>query len=167
MSPLDAWRHELRALIPRGFLRRDQGDSLFVSDYPRHSSEAETTQALKQAGYTVRIKKQMASVDGSLQKYQALPASLPLEAPRMTDENLMLYALADRLLRYGGEVTEENLPLLRLTLKAIDGGDVSWLAQRLPPACAEAQRKHIGLPKAAGTLIFQALKEWERRDSPC
>ena len=167
MSPLDAWRRELRVLIPRGFLRRDQGDSLFVSDYPRHISEAETTQALKQAGYSVRVENKLAAADGSLHKYRALAAALSLEVPRMTDENLALYALADRLLRYGGEVAEENLPLLRLTLKAIDGGDLSGLAQRLPPACAEAQRKHISLPQAAGMLIFQALCEWERSDSPC
>lgn len=166
MSPLDTWRRELRALIPRGFLRRDQGDGLFVSDYPRHINEADTTQAVMLAGYTVRVENQLASVDGSLHKYQAL-AALPPETLRRTDENLALYALADRLLRFGGDATEENLALLRLTMKAIDSGDLPGLAQRLPPACAEAQRKHISLPKAAGLLIFQALKEWERSDSPC
>ncbi len=167
MSPLDAWRQELRALIPRGFLRRDQGEGLLVSDYPRLGGAKETTVTLVRAGFTVRQENGLAYVDGSLQKYQALAASLTPEAPRMTDENLFLYALGGRLLRYGGEVTAENLPLIRLPLKAIDGDDLPGLARLLPPACAEAQRKRIGLPKAAGLLIFQALWDEERSDSPC
>ena len=35
MSVLDPWRQALRLRIPRGFLRRDPGDMLFISDYPR------------------------------------------------------------------------------------------------------------------------------------
>ena len=167
MSPLSAWRRELRALIPQGFLRRDQGDGLLVSDYPRRGGTEEITAALAAAGFTVRLENGLAYVDGSLQKYRALAATLTLEAPRMTDKNLFLYALGGRLLRYGGEVTEENLPLLRLTLKTMDGGDINALLRLLSPACAEAQRKQISLPKAAGLLIFQALWEWERSDSPC
>lgn len=167
MNPLTFWREELRHLIPRGFLRRDQGDGLLISDYPRRGGAEEITAALAAADFTVRLENGLAYVDGSLQKYRALAAALTLEAPRMTDENLFLYALGNRLLRYGGEVTEENLPLLRLTLKTMDGGDINALTRLLSPACAEAQRKQIGLPKAAGLLIFQALWEWERSDSPC
>lgn len=167
MSPLDTWRRELRALIPRGFVRRDQEGGLLISDYPRHGLASETTQSLLLAGYIVRVENQLAFIDGCLQKYQALAAVLPDAKPCPTDETLMLYALGHRLTRYGGEVTEENLPLLRMTLKAIDADDLNALPRLLSPACAEAQRKHIGLPKAAGLLIFQALREWERRDSPC
>lgn len=157
MNPLDAWRGELRRLIPRGFVRRDQGDELLVSDYPRWDRAEEITAALVRAGFTVRPENELAYLDGSLRKYRALTAALVLETPRMTDENLFLYALGDRLLRYGGEVTEENLPLVRLTLKAVDGGDPNALARLLSPACAEAQRKHIGLPKAAGMMIMMVL----------
>ena len=165
MSPLDAWRRELRALIPRGFLRRDQGRGLLVSDYPRHGGETETTKALMRAGYTVRMENRMAFVDGSLPKYQALAAALSDKKPCPTDENLILYALGGLLLRSSGRVTEENLPLVRLTLKYLDSNDLTRLARELSPACAEAQRKHIGLPKAAGLLILYALRE--RSDSPC
>lgn len=165
MSPLDAWRRELRVLIPRGFLRRDQGNGLLVSDYPRHGGETETTKALMRAGYTVRIENRLASVDGSLPKYQALAAALSDKKPCLTDEKLMLYALGGLLLRSGGEVTEENLPLVRMTLKYLDSNDLNLLARHLSPACADAQRKHIRLPKAAGQLILDAL--WERSDSPC
>ena len=38
MNPLTFWREELRHLIPRGFVRRDQGDGLLISDYPPRKS---------------------------------------------------------------------------------------------------------------------------------
>ncbi len=167
MNPLAVWRKELRGLIPRGFLRRGQGDGLLVSDYPRHGGVVETTKALLSAGYTVRVENQLAFIDGCLPKYQALAAALSDEKPCPTEGNLMLYALGSLLLRYGSDITEDNLPLLRLTLKSIDSEDLAGLARMLSSACAEAQRKHIGLPKAAGLLIFQALREWERSDSLC
>lgn len=157
MTPLLPWREELRRLIPRGFLRRDQGNALFVSDYPRFGAEA--AQTLNEAGYTARIENRLAFIDAGLEKYRALAEAVPLERPAPTDDTLFLYSLADRLLRFGGEITEENLPLLRMTLKALDCGDLAALARTLPPACAEAQRKHIPLPAAAGRFMMGAFKE--------
>ncbi|MBR3106754.1 MAG: hypothetical protein IKH30_06150 [Clostridia bacterium] len=167
MSPLTPWREELRRLIPRGFLRRDQGDGLFVSDYPRFGGEEEITHALEEAGYAVRLTKGLSFIEGSLRKNQALAAAFPLERPTPTDGSMLLFSLADRLLRFGGEITEENLPLVRLTVKTLDSGDLNALTRTLPPACAEAQRKHISLPAAAGRFIMGALKELERSVSPC
>ena len=169
MSPLDAWREELRRLIPRGFLRRDQGSALFVSDSPRFGGADETARALKAAGYTVQLKNGLMYLDAGLEKYRALAAAVALERPAPTDGSLFLYSLADRLLRFGGEITEENLPLARLTLKALDADDLPGLDRLLPPAVAEAQRKHILPPKAAGQLILSALNqtELERSVSPC
>ena len=108
-SPLNAWREELRRLIPRGFLRRDQGDGLFVSDYPRHGEEAPVSDALRQAGYTVGLRGSLAHVDGGLEKYCALTEGLPeMEAP-LSEEFFWLCSLANHLQKTGAEITADNL----------------------------------------------------------
>ena len=159
MNPLTFWREELRRLIPRGFVRRDQGDGLLISDYPRWGEAEKVTAALLRAGYTARLDKGLAYLDGTPEKYRALAMDLSDACPVPTDETLMLYSLAQRLMRTGGDITEENLSLMRLTVKCLDGGDWPALNRLLPPACAEAQRKHIPLPKAGGQMIMQALSE--------
>ena len=154
MSPLDAWRRELRGLIPRGFLRRDQGDGLFVSDYPRHCAEADVTAALIRAGYTAEIRDGLAHLDASLDKYCALASTLSDGPMGSCEPYFWLYSLAAHLQKTGGPPTVDNLPLLRLTLKKLDENDLPGLQRLLPPAVAEAQRKHIPLPKAAGQMIL-------------
>ena len=159
-SPLNAWREELRRLIPRGFLRRDQGDGLFVSDYPRHGEEAPVSDALRQAGYTVGLRGSLAHVDGGLEKYCALTEGLPeMEAP-LSEEFFWLCSLANHLQKTGAEITADNLPLLRLTLKKLDEGDLPGLQRLLPPAVAEAQRKHVSPPKAAGKLVLYDIESF-------
>ncbi|MBR5109846.1 MAG: hypothetical protein IK099_06590 [Clostridia bacterium] len=167
MSPLSPWREELRRLIPRGFLRRDQGDWLFVSDYPRFGGEEETTRSLEAAGYAVQLESGLAHLDAGPEKYRALSASLA-DAPVLPQEGF-LYSLGARLQRNGGETALDSLYLMRMTLKALDAGDLKALERLLPPAVAEAQRKHIPLPKAAGRMILSALNEAEmkRRGSTC
>ncbi len=157
MSPIKEWREELRRLIPRGFVRRDQGGGLLVSDYPRWGEAEKVTASLLRAGYTVRLDKGLAYLDGGLEKYRALAMNLPEARPAPTDETLTLYSLGQRLTRMGGDITEENLPLMRLTVKYLDSGDLPGLQRLLPPACAEAQRKHIPLPIGAGQLILSEL----------
>ncbi len=158
MSALVAWREELRRLIPRGFLRRDQGDGLFASDYPRHGEETPVSDALRRAGYTVDLRGSLAHVDGSVDKYRALAGSLRDAEPPPTEESFWLRSLALHLQRTGAEPCPENLYLIRLTLKALDAGDLPGLERLLPPAVAEAQQKHIPLPKAAGQLIIYAIE---------
>ena len=63
MSALDPWRQELRGMIPRGFLRRDQGDGLFVSDYPRHGEEEAVSGFLQDQGFSVSIRDFLAYID--------------------------------------------------------------------------------------------------------
>ena len=67
MTLLNAWRQEASALIPRGFLRRDQkGDSLWLSDYPRREGADAVTQALRQWGFKVALPGDgLAHLDGS------------------------------------------------------------------------------------------------------
>ena len=158
MSVLDAWREEIRRLIPRGFLRRDQGDGLLVSDYPRHGEEAPVSNALREAGFTVEIRDGLAYVDGSLEKYRALAVSLRDTEMSLTEESFWLHSLALHLQRTGAEPCADNLYLIRLTLKALDADDLPGLERLLPPAVAEAQRKHIPPPKAAGQLILYAIE---------
>ncbi len=153
-SPLNAWREELRRLIPRGFLRRDQGDGLFVSDYPRHGEEAPVSEALRRAGYTVEIRDGLAHVDAGLDQYRALADGLPEAEAPLSEECFWLCSLANHLQKTGAEITADNLPLLRLTLKKLDEGDLPGLQRLLPPAVAEAQRKHVSPPKAAGQLVL-------------
>ena len=157
-SPLDTWRQELRSLIPRGFLRRDQGNCLFVSDYPRLGNEA--AHGLRDAGYIVEIHGGLAYIDGSPDKYCALAAALPDVRIRPDEAYFWLYSLAAHLQKSGADLTADNLPLVRLTLKKLDEGDLAGLQRLLPSAAAECQRKHILLPKAAGQLI---LGVFERR----
>ena len=112
MSALDLWRSELRALIPRGFLRRDQGEGLFLSDFPRRGVYA--FPALKAAGFDAVEIRGLARIDGSLDKYRELEAALPAFTPAPRDDTLYLFSLARRLTRFGGDITAENLPLMRI-----------------------------------------------------
>lgn len=167
MTPLAGWRQELKGLIPRGFLRRDQGPGLFISDFPRQGEAGPVAKALAAAGYTVKEEKGLALIDGEMEKYRALAAGLPSFHPTPADRTLFLCSLGNRLLRFGGDLTEENLPLLRLTLKTLDAGGLDALERLLPPACALAQRRHVPLPRAAGLALLGALNEMERKESPC
>ena len=144
----------MRRLIPRGFLRRDQGDGLFVSDYPRHGGGAPVSDALREAGFTVEIRDGLAYVDGALKKYLDLAGGLRDTEVPLTEECFWLRSLALHLQKTGADPCPDNLYLIRLTLKALDTGDLPGLERLLPPAVAEAQRKHIPLPKAAGRLIL-------------
>ena len=165
MSALDLWRSELRALIPRGFLRRDQGEGLFLSDFPRRGVDA--FPALKAAGFeTVEIRG-LARIDGSLDKYRELEAALPAFTPAPRDDTLYLFSLARRLTRFGGDITAETLPLVRMTLLCLDEKDDSFLLRRLPGDMALAQRQRLVLPRMAGQLILNFLYDQERREPSC
>lgn len=157
MSALSAWRGLIRAAAPRGFLRRDQGDGLFVSDYPRFPEAAATTARLLRAGFSVSLRGTLARIDASLPLYRSLPAAPP-PPPPLRDDSLAVYCLGLRFLRCGGAVQSPCLPLLRLTLKCLDNGDYARLLREAPPLAARAQREGAVLPAAAGRLIFEALQ---------
>ena len=165
MNALDPWRQALRPLIPKGFLRRDQGDGLFVSDYPRHGEEAPVSNALLEAGYAVETRGGLAYMDGGPEKYRALAAELADMEPTLAEEHFWLRSLAAHLQKTGAEIMPKNLHLLRLTLTTLDEDDLPGLERLLPPAVAEAQRKHISPPKAAGQMILAVLNEIDRKRS--
>lgn len=162
MSALDAWRRELRGLIPRGFLRRDQGEGLFVSDYPRHGEEESVSKALRERGFLVSLRDSLAYVDAPPEKYRELLNGLPEAEAAPTEESLALYALAQRLIRSKAEFFPDALPALRLTLKYLDAKDWKSLYQALSPLSALAQRQHKPLPATLGRVILFSLSEGNR-----
>ena len=167
MKPLEPWRRELRGLIPRGFLRRDQSPSgVFASDYPGFPDADAVTARLQGAGYRVTIEKGVAHLDGTADKYAALAGALPSSAPVPTDGTLFSWSLARRLLDRGDPVTSSALPALGALAKRLDAGDEraiedfsAWAARR--------QRCHQPVPAAAGRLIFCFLSHREGGNAPC
>ena len=161
MNALTPWRREVRALIPRGFLRRDQGDGLLISDYPRFAGADEITARLVRAGYRVELRDGLAHVDGGADRYVRLirESACPQAPPR--EDTLALGALARRLARENVPPEEQPLAPLRLTLKYLDAGDLDGLYRALALAIALLQREKRPLPAAAGKWILCALAERE------
>ena len=158
MNPLALWRNELRPLISRGFLRRDQGDALFISDFPRHGDTESICGAIRQAGFTVTLEKDLAHIDASPEKYWEMIGNLPETTDYSpNDETLYLYSLARRLAKL--DVPPEKQPLfpIRFVLKCLEGKDPTALSRHFPPLLARLQRKKEDLPAAAGKLILAAL----------
>lgn len=163
MNPLAGWREELRPLIPRGFLRRDQGDALFISDFPRHGESQPVEEAIRQAGFSAVIEKGLAHIDARPEKYHALIRSLPNQPlPAPTDATLYLHSLALRLAKW--DVPPESQPLspIRFVLKCLEAEDFTALSRHFPPLLARLQREKKDLPAAAGKLILAALSAPEK-----
>ena len=156
MSALDPWRRELRARIQFGFLRRDQGAGLFISDYPRLGVKIDWTGT----GFFAKEENGLARLDAAEETYRALLLGLPLRDPAPRDETLFLFSLARRLEKSGAPFSRDALPLVRETLKYLDEGGLNGLYRCLFPAAAKAQRLHAPLPAALGRLILHEL--WER-----
>lgn len=157
MSALDAWRREIRPLIPRGFLRRDQGSGLFISDFPRFGGADETEAALCALGYRVERDGQLARIDGDFQKYQALAASLADGEFVPADTDFPLYALGQRLARHGTPLENQPMEWIRFTMKCLDAGNDEEILRQLPAGTALLQRLHQPLPALAGALILDEL----------
>lgn len=158
MNPLSLWRDELRPLISRGFLRRDQGDALFISDFPRHGETESICAALERAGFTLIIEKGLASIDATQEKYRALIQSLPeTDHCIPSDANLYLYSLGKRLASMDVPFERQPLSSIRFVLKSLDAKDLSTLSRHFPPLLARLQREKKDLPAAAGKLILAAL----------
>lgn len=169
MNPLAAWRSELRPLISRGFLRRDQGDALFISDFPRHENASAVRDAILRAGFTVSIQDGLAYLDAAPEKYRALIRALPPPVPFAPEERQWyLYSLALRLARMDAPPERQPLSPIRFTLKCLEEKNFAALERHLPPLIARMQRRGETLPAAAGRLILPALHPDEKGEtSPC
>ena len=157
MTALEQIRGRARALIPAGFLRRDQGDGLLASDFPRHPGGEETAEALRAAGFTVALRGGVAVIGVAAETMNAFCRRIPYTDAPPTEESLFLWALARRLLLRGGDVTEENLPIVYFTLKCLDAGDAGRLEKALRPLSAQALRRRAPLSAAIGLLILNHL----------
>ncbi len=167
MSILSPWRQELKALIPRGFLRRDRENGLFISDYPRQGGAEGITCALEAAGYTVRIQEEAARIGVTEGKLNELMESLGSPAPAPGEDTLSLWALGTRLSSIAVPLSRQPVDLLYETLKHLDQGDLRGLEQYLRPRIALCQRRGLPLPGAAGKMILWALTQAEGEETPC
>ncbi len=167
MSAPDAWRQELRKLIPRGFLRRSQGTALFASDYPRFPGAETVTASLIRAGYRVTADGAAAQIDGSEEKYRALFRGLSCPFVTPTDETLWAVSLARRLAAAETPPEDEPLALYPTLLKALDQGKWQDAAQTAAAFSALCLRQKKKLPSAAGKLILLALTEQKGENASC
>ncbi len=159
MSVLEPWRHTLRPLIPKGFLRRDQGNGLFVSDYPRHGDAEAVSARIEKAGFRVEIADGLARVTPERSTAAALLDAVPVCMPTVTDENLFLYSLARRIQEGNAPLAPETEKTVWTALKYLDAGDLTGLYRFLSPAAALAQRRHRPLPGGLGRLILRCMSE--------
>lgn len=167
MRALEAWRREIRALIPRGFLRRDQGEGLLISDFPRWDDGEQIADRLRRAGYRVELRDGLAWLDGTEDKYAALIAAMSCPDPPAPEDALALWSLACRLKRAPASLGDQPRALLRLTLKYLDSGDFAGLYRALAPEIARLQRLGLPLPAAAGPWILTALAERKGGNPAC
>ena len=158
MKPLDIWRGEIRALCPRGFLRRDRDPAyLFISDFPRFDEAEGAAERLRSAGFSVWMADDgLAHIDAEEEKYAAFFRSLPLMPVSMTDDNLFAFALARRLNEAGTPIESQPLRRLGQWMKQLDAENRHVLSD-IAAYAARCQRERLPLPSAAGKLIFCAL----------
>ena len=159
MSVLNPWRQTLRPLISKGFLRRDQGDGLFVSDYPRYGDAEAVSARIEAAGFRVTVTDGLARVTPEKSTCEALLNAAPACMPPVTDENLFLYSLARRIAESDAPLTPETERTVWTALKYLDAGDMPGLYRFLSPAAALAQRQHRALPGGLGRMILRFLSE--------
>ncbi len=159
MSVLDPWRQALRPMIPKGFLRRDQGDGLFVSDYPRYGEADAIAARMEAAGFHASLSPGLARIVPTLENCAALLDAAPCREPAVTDETLFLHSLARRIAGTGAPLTRETEQAVWSALKFLDAGDLRGLYRFLSPAAALAPRKHHPLPAALGRMLLYFLYE--------
>ena len=159
MSALDPWREALRPRILRGFLRRDQEEGLFVSDYPRYGDADAVSARIEKAGFRVTVTDGLARITPEIKTTAALLDAAPVRMPAVTDENLFLHSLARRLAETDAPLTPETEQTVWTALKYLDAGDLTGLYRFLSPAAALVQRQHCALPGGLGKIILSYISE--------
>jgi len=159
MSLLALWRQELRQVAPRGFFRRDTGEHLLATDYPRQNGNAqEITARITALGYCVTPRDGLCFLDATQARFAALDGALALPAAiRPTDEALPLYALALQLTREAVPVCLQPVHCLNQVVKRLEYASPAALYAYLAPEVARLQRLRLPLPALAGKMILSAL----------
>ena len=167
MRLLDPWRRELRALIPRGFLRLCRGDGLFVSDVNRQCDAWQlAAQKMKEQGFEPEVNPGgLVRIGVNEEKLRALWEALGEYTEIRGEEPLR--ELAVRLERHGAPLADQPREILYRIMKDLDGGEYAKLDAWLRPCLAERQRKHLSLPSAGGKMILWALCHEEGEDTGC
>ncbi len=165
MSVLDPWRQALRPLIPKGFLRRDQRDGLFVSDYPRYGDAPAVSARIESAGFRAAISDGLAHIVPEAENAAALLNAAPACMPSITDENLFLHSLARRIAESDAPLTPETEKTVWTALKYLDAEDMPGLYRFLSPAAALAQRQRLLLPGGLGRMILRYISECKGQKS--
>lgn len=168
MRLLDPWRRELRALIPRGFLRLCRGNGLFVSDMNRqYDAWPEAAQRMKEQGFEPEVGSDgLLRIGVSEEKLRALWEALAEETKETCGDH-PLRELAVRLERHGAPLADQPREILYRIMKDLDGGEYLKLDAWLRPCLSERQRKHLPLPAAGGKMILWALNNEEGEDEGC
>ena len=157
MKMLDAWRREVRSLVPRGFVRISRGEGLFASDYPRFDGAQAVTRALRQAGYQVTQEGPLARIDGTKEKYTAFLRALPCACPIPSDDTLAAFSLARRLMEVPPPLEDQPLFWIGSWIKIVDAGHFAQAEETLAAYTALCQRLHQPLPAAAGKILLLML----------
>ncbi len=163
MGSVDAWKNEIRALLPRGFLRISRDSAfLFVSDYPKHLENTFALHAaLAQAGFEVTVKEGVAFMDGGREKYARLVEAVPpVLQPCMTERNMHLLHLARVLMGDDVALESQDIALIRQVMRCTALRDEQGL-MLLPRMMAERKRKKQPLAPVAGMLLWEYLNEKE------
>ncbi len=157
MNALDPWRQALRPLIPKGFLRRDQGDGLLISDYPRYGDAEAVSARIEKAGFRVAVADGLARITPERSTCAALLDAAPPCRTSAEEVNLFLYSLARRIADSGAPLIPDAEHAVWTALKYLDAGDEQGLYRFLSPAAALAQRNHQPLPAGLGRMILRYL----------
>ena len=140
-------------------MRRDQGDGLFVSDYPRYGDVENVSARIEKAGFRVLVKDGLARITPESSACEALLNAAPACLPIVTDENLFLHSLARRIADTDAPLTPENEKAVWAALKYLDAGEMPGLYRFLSPAAALAQRQQQPLPGGLGRMILRCMSE--------
>ncbi|MBQ4639865.1 MAG: hypothetical protein IJB69_05015 [Clostridia bacterium] len=161
MNICEAWKNEIRGLLPCGFVKisRDEG-FLFVSDYPkRMENTLALHRALVNAGFSVTVERGMAYLDGTLEKYRQADAETDFPCPPpMTEENARLHHAAHLLAAQGGPVQTDSMFLVRHILRCSALADDKGLSL-VPGMVARMKREKELLPALAGKILFCYLSK--------
>ena len=160
---LEPLRDSLRVLLGVPcFIRRSRArDALLVTDAPRRAPARELLARLQASGeWTARVEAGLLQLDPS----PALWRRLILEAPPCTERSPEAYHGFPFLVSCALRLTAAPVPPelqptdpLRLTLKALEAGELDALQDELPRMLAVLLRSHMPLPEAAGRYVLSVL----------
>lgn len=164
---LEPSRAEVRALLPRGFVRLSQSDAfLFVSDAPRRleaDALAECLGALRLRGYECAADESgLLWLDWGRERWDAFISACPSALPALPKDCYEAYSLCRLLMRHAAP--SDDFACLRGVLKRWnDAPAMERFAREQRELCACRLRLSQPLPACAGRALARWLMEKEER----